>query len=417
MTASLPTLPVTSSGVDLAALSQGDTPLNQQPGPASGGFGPLLQQAVGALGEASAAPLDGLESLPQPLQALPQEGKLLPLLQQVLDAAETAGMDADSVLQDISAKLKVLSEDTDLAPEQAVAAAIQQFVDENPKLAASINTDLLRDLPGYTARKVATDPAVRPQIETSQQQTTAAPANVDAELADVATAPAQRSPSGEGRPVAELMPLATIRPEISRDKASALFSRLVSEARSTVAPDALLRNDNLLNTLASMTPTPPANAAPPSSPALPNITLTAPFNQAGWDQALGERVQWMAGQGIQRANIKLNPAHLGPMEVRIQIQNDQANVQFNSAHGVVRDALEAALPRLRDMFDSAGVELTDVDVSGQSFAEQQQAATDGQGGTGNTARHVAFDTEDEGDITLETPVYPLPGSGRLDLFA
>ena len=417
MTASLPTLPVTSSGVDFAALSQGETPLNQQPGTASGTFGPLLQQAVGALGEASAAPLEDLESLPQPLQSLPQEGKLLPLLQQVLDAAEAEGMDVGTVLEDISAKLKVLSEDTALAPEQAVAAAIQQFVDENPKLAASINTDLLRDLPGYTTRKAVTDPAVRPQTEASQQQTTAAQANVDAELADVATAPAQRSPSGQGRPATEIMPLATVRPEISQGEASALFSRLVSEARSAVAPEALSRNDNLLNTLTSMTPTPPAPAAAPPSSGLPSVSLNVPFNQAGWDQALGERVQWMVGQGIQRASIKLNPAHLGPMEVRIQIQNDQANVQFTSAHGVVRDALEAALPRLRDMFDNTGVELADVDVSGQSFAEQRQATTDSQGGSGNMGRNMAFDPDGEDDISLETPVYPLPGSGRLDLFA
>jgi len=157
----------------------------------------------------------------------------------------------------------------------------------------------------------------------------------------------------------------------------------------------------------------------PSVPSVPNAAINVPLNQAGWDQALAERIQWMVGQGMQRASIKLNPANLGPMEVRIQIQNDQASVQFTSAHGVVREALEAAMPRLRDMFDNSGVALTDVDVSGQSFAEQQQAAAgDGRGAAaGGGSRHTLFDVPGDVESILETPVYSLSQTGRLDLFA
>ena len=124
----------------------------------------------------------------------------------------------------------------------------------------------------------------------------------------------------------------------------------------------------------------------------------------------------MAGQGVQRANIKLNPAHLGPMEVRIQVQNDQASVHFNASHGVVRDALEAALPRLREMFDGSGVDLTDVNVSDQSSTGGQQAGLDGHESS-NGGQNADFDSDDGADTVLETPVYTLPVAGRLDLFA
>lgn len=74
------------------------------------------------------------------------------------------------------------------------------------------------------------------------------------------------------------------------------------------------------------------------------------------------------------------------------------------------------MPRLRDMFDSAGVELTDVDVSGQSFAEQQAAAEQHRSARGAAAPGLA-DTAGEAESILETPVYSRLPSGRLDLFA
>jgi len=62
-------------------------------------------------------------------------------------------------------------------------------------------------------------------------------------------------------------------------------------------------------------------------------------------------------------------------------------VQFSSQHTVVREAVEAALPRLREMFQGSGIDLVEVDVSRQGFADQRQsgggANDQGQGaGTG-----------------------------------
>ena len=101
----------------------------------------------------------------------------------------------------------------------------------------------------------------------------------------------------------------------------------------------------------------------------PTLGLDVPVQQPGWDRALGERIQWLVGQRLQGARIQLNPAHLGPMEVRIQVQQDQANIQFSSAHSVVREALEAALPRLRELLTV----LREIDsvVKAQPFPETE----------------------------------------------
>ena len=434
MNAPLTTRPTATASLDAATLVQGDTLLNQQPGDVSNGFGPLLQQAVGQLGENAGPPVisqEGMDALSRQLQGLPQGGKLLPLLQEVLDAAAAEGVDPRTVFKDIAVKLKQLSLDTDLDPTQAIATAIQQFVDDNPKLAASLGSQLtgpadkglLRDVSAQTPAAPAGEPLVHPRAGTQSSTLPVAAAHA----ANSAVNPQNTPDTSQQRPLAgldslaaELLPITPEQRKAVLGEAISLFKRLASgNSKASATSEGLSRSDSVLTALTSATTlTPPAATAahPASASAVPTLSLNAPFNQAGWDRALGERIQWLVGKGIQNANIKLNPAHLGPMEVRIQIQHDQASVQFTSAHGVVRDALEAALPRLRDMFDSSGVQLADVDVSGQSFAEQQ-AAANGQGGGGDGGRGVGFEPREDAEITLETPVYFSPDSGRLDLFA
>lgn len=423
MNASLPTLPVPLTGHDTAKLPQGEGIVNQDLATTGAQFGPLLQQAVGALGEPPVNPPEGLEALPQSAQDLPPEGKLLPFLQQVLDAADAEGIAPATVLKNIRENLETVTADTDLEPDQAVIAAIQQFIDENPQIAASVDRNLQPAVPAGGVQAVVAESGLPLHRQAQHILPGAAAASThEAGLPDeVAAQLDQRNANSQGqsRSAAGVIPPHLTRQEGNvKQEAAELFSRLVSEVRSASGvPEALPRNDSLLSALGPLTHAQPASSpVVQSSTGVQNFTLNTPFNQAGWDKALGERLQWMAGQGIQRASIKLNPAHLGPMEVRIQVQNDQANVHFTSAHTVVREALEASLPRLREMFDNAGVQLADVDVSGQSFAEQQQA-TDGRQAGGNQSGNRVLDGEIEADSLHEIPLSSLPASGRLDLFA
>lgn len=79
-----------------------------------------------------------------------------------------------------------------------------------------------------------------------------------------------------------------------------------------------------------------------------------------------------AGQNqLQTLEIRLNPANLGALNVRISLEADAASIVFSSHHAVVREAVEGAIPRLREMFNSSGISLGDVNVANQSAAEQQ----------------------------------------------
>ena len=89
------------------------------------------------------------------------------------------------------------------------------------------------------------------------------------------------------------------------------------------------------------------------------------MQQAGWSEAVVDRVMWLSSQNLKSAEIQLDPAELGRMEVRIDMTKDQTQLTFVSPHAGVRDALEGQMQRLRDMFAQQGMTM-DVNVSDQS---------------------------------------------------
>jgi flagellar hook-length control protein FliK len=94
--------------------------------------------------------------------------------------------------------------------------------------------------------------------------------------------------------------------------------------------------------------------------------------ERGWDQGLGDKLVWMASQKHQVAELHLNPPDLGPLKITLTLDHDQASAQFVSAHASVREAIEAAMPRLREMLADGGITLGNTSVSTDSFREQAQ---------------------------------------------
>jgi len=124
-----------------------------------------------------------------------------------------------------------------------------------------------------------------------------------------------------------------------------------------------------------------------------NTQLELPLGSAQWGSQVLQRVAWLTGQGIAAAEIHLNPAELGPMQVRVDQRQDSATVVFTSHNSSTREAIEASLPRLRDLFSEQGMELIDVDInSGEQEANAQQSDFDSR----------AQSEKDDDDALLET---------------
>ena len=99
--------------------------------------------------------------------------------------------------------------------------------------------------------------------------------------------------------------------------------------------------------------------------------VNVPVGSSQWADEIGSRMTMMVEQGKHTASLRLSPEHLGPLEVRITMNGDQASVQFGAAHADTRSAIENALPRLREMFASQGLSLADANVSREPPRQQQ----------------------------------------------
>ena len=93
---------------------------------------------------------------------------------------------------------------------------------------------------------------------------------------------------------------------------------------------------------------------------------------------LREQVMVMVNNRHQYAEMRLDPSELGKLQIRIQMNNEnQATVQFTVNSPQAREAVEQALPKLRDMLEQQGLQLADTDV--REEREQQFAGREGQG--------------------------------------
>ncbi|HCA23770.1 MAG TPA: hypothetical protein DEP32_06355 [Pseudomonas sp.] len=122
----------------------------------------------------------------------------------------------------------------------------------------------------------------------------------------------------------------------------------------------------------------------------PLQSLGVPMGQPGWSEAVVNKVMWMSSQNLQSVEIQLDPAELGPLEIKIQTRGQEHQVQFVSQNAGVRDALEGQMFRLREMFTQQGVGQLDVNVSDGSSGQRQQdgglfAQGDGRGGERGSA--------------------------------
>jgi len=127
-----------------------------------------------------------------------------------------------------------------------------------------------------------------------------------------------------------------------------------------------------------------------------NRPVHTPVGSAAWADEIGTRVVMMTESGNHTASLKLSPEHLGPLEINITVRDEKASVWFGAAHADTRAAIETALPRLREMFESQGLSLADAGVFREPPREQPVAKNNTtsaeQGETGEEGATVSART-------------------------
>lgn len=146
-------------------------------------------------------------------------------------------------------------------------------------------------------------------------------------------------------------------------------------------------------------------------------TLSPQVGSTAWDQALGQKIVWMAGGNQQSASLTLNPPDLGPMQVVLNVNNSHATVTFTSAQPEVRQALEHAMPKLREMLGDAGIQLGQASINSGSPQQQNMASQQGSGNSRSQASDNAIDAIETAasNVARASPISV--GLGLVDTFA
>lgn len=210
-------------------------------------------------------------------------------------------------------------------------------------------------------------PALRMAMEqsghvsaSSQAQSKAAPTSADGE-----PTPAQTFAAG----MANMLDVQADNDSTAQGGDQA-FSGLIDEGlKDLKSASSDTRVDDFANRLAALTQA----ATPKTANALP-VNQPIAMHQSGWTEEVVNRVMYLSSANLKAADIQLQPAELGRLDIRVNMVPDQqTQVTFMSAHPGVREALDGQMQRLRDMFTQQGMGQVDVNVSDQSRGSQDQA--------------------------------------------
>ncbi|WP_110709069.1 flagellar hook-length control protein FliK [Salinicola sp. CR57] len=191
-----------------------------------------------------------------------------------------------------------------------------------------------------------------------------------------------------------------------------LPERNASDVSSVPTP----RSD--IGSLATATTSPTGAAGPASAGSSTPGFINAPVQSPQWPASFGQQVLQMHQRGDQQMSLRLHPQELGPLNVSLTVQDQQAQLQILSAHAPVRAAVEAAIPQLRQALADSGIALGEAMVSDQGHFQQGHSSGDDRprhgGGTAGSLL-TATGIEPVDDVTARS--ITLTGNGNINLYA
>ncbi|CAM4226900.1 flagellar hook-length control protein FliK [Vibrio agarivorans] len=126
-----------------------------------------------------------------------------------------------------------------------------------------------------------------------------------------------------------------------------------------------------------------------------SVVISQAMSAEQMAEKANERVQVMLSKNLKNIDIRLDPPELGRMQIRMNMNGDNATVHFTVANSQARDVIEQAMPRLREMLAQQGLQLGDTSVQQQSAGQQQgQFAGQGQSGAQGSGNGEGWDGDE-----------------------
>ncbi len=146
-------------------------------------------------------------------------------------------------------------------------------------------------------------------------------------------------------------------------------------------------------------------------------SIDVPVGHGEWGDRLVGKLSWLTARNMSVAEIHLTPPDMGPMEVKVRVHNEQANITVHAANPMVRDQLELHSHRLRDMLGEQGLSLSQFDVSDSPRQQTGEQAGEGGGSSSGQGQSGDLPASVSDGEELVAGSLDLSWKGEVDLFA
>ncbi|MEO8154823.1 MAG: flagellar hook-length control protein FliK [Rhizobacter sp.] len=208
----------------------------------------------------------------------------------------------------------------------------------------------------------------------------------------------------------------------SREKPAAVATDVATDAPSSAAAwqaavervstqaEAGLRHDT--PSVAALAAAAHAPQAAPSTEATAPVAIAMPTPATApeFAHSLGVQVSVLARDGVQHAELHLNPIDMGPISVQIALDGTQAQVNFGADSAATRQIIEGGLPELAAALRDAGFTLSGGGVHSQAQGRGEGGAASGGDGSGQKSSST------ENEITTRRMTARV-SAGGVDLYA
>jgi flagellar hook-length control protein FliK len=268
----------------------------------------------------------------------------------------------------------------DETPDPALAQWLAQWHRPPADTAPVAPTDAKKSLP-------ATD-GVEP-AETGHTAC-ARPAPEAPSLADDRASHGHPAPRGAEKAVRERPPTVESAAASARDDATAAISTPEREAALTSPRTSFTLPAGFEPAPAAAAPATPAPSGADAS--VVGVPLPVPLESPEFAAAFGVEISLLAKDGVQQAELHLNPAEMGPVSVQIALDGEKARIDFGAQAAATRAAIEASLPELAAALRDAGLTLAGGGVTqhagqhGGQRGDERREGEPGRAGAGRAER-------------------------------
>lgn len=309
------------------------------------------------------------------------------------------------------------------APQAEAELPVEVMVNlsNSPAADATVQTSAL-------AAALGSNIVVEKQPQSVAAEREATTAEVDATLSEAATDASYAKPLVPGKSEALIKPNgaaiaaaqghALPRAEGAAGAQAVVATPAEAKQESLIAVPAavsLVRGDIVTSSLTPITVSPTAVTHPfeqalRQAESKIHAAIETPVRSPAFAAELSDKVVWLSTRQGQLAELSLNPPQMGSLEVRLKVFAGETSAQFFSPNPVVREMLDAALPKLRDLMAQAGINLGEAEVREHAFGRREPSEAR-QNGAANEVEGLALPAAMAGNSGHRTS-----GSGLVDLY-